>query len=96
MGWFDNCKTEDDAKLLFRKLAKLFHPDKGGDNDLMMQLQSHYDSFFNLKMFPLKFFSGNIPTNASIPLFNLQLRINFLFLRINLRINFVYLNSHSM
>lgn len=32
---FHECKTEEDVKRVFRKSAQLFHPDKGGDAELM-------------------------------------------------------------
>ena|SRR3972149_2420541 len=40
---FHNCKTEEDAKKLFRKLCLLIHPDKGGSNELMILLNEGYE-----------------------------------------------------
>lgn len=45
MKFFIDCKDTDEAKVIYRKLAKLFHPDKGGSNELMIELQSQYDKF---------------------------------------------------
>jgi hemerythrin-like domain-containing protein len=45
MNFFNDCKTQDEAKTLFRKLSKMFHPDKGGDPEFMMELKKQYDDF---------------------------------------------------
>jgi len=44
LNFFANCQTKDQAKEIYRKLAKHFHPDKGGDVDLMKELQNQYDN----------------------------------------------------
>ena len=49
---FQNCKTADEAKTLFRRLAHFLHPDKGGESDLMILLQDEYDMI-------LEFFRNN-------------------------------------
>ena len=43
--YFKNCKTEDDAKSLYRKLAKKYHPDnnKTGDKTIFMTIKKEYD-----------------------------------------------------
>lgn len=48
---FHNCKSEEDAKKLFRKLCLLLHPDKGGSNELMILLNEAYELYLkpNLK-----------------------------------------------
>lgn len=45
MKFFNECKSEEEAKALFRKLAKHFHPDMQGDNDLMIELKKQFDNF---------------------------------------------------
>lgn len=45
MDIFCDCKNIDDAKALYRKLSKLYHPDTGGDKDLMMDLTKQYECF---------------------------------------------------
>lgn len=43
MKYFNNCKTKQDAKKLFRELAKTNHPDKGGSNDIMVEIINEYE-----------------------------------------------------
>lgn len=38
-----SCKTQEELKSLFRRLAMLLHPDKGGSADLMNILKESYD-----------------------------------------------------
>lgn len=45
MQFFSDCKTQCEAKDLFRKLSKHFHPDVGGDADLMRELIDQYDKY---------------------------------------------------
>lgn len=42
---FHNCKNSDEAKTLYRRLAKILHPDKGGYADLMALMQDAYELF---------------------------------------------------
>jgi curved DNA-binding protein CbpA len=42
---FHRCKNESEGKTLYRKLAKVLHPDLGGSDDLMVLLKETYDSF---------------------------------------------------
>ena len=59
MKFFSDCKTQEEAKKTFNRLAKLFHPDKGGDKDLMIELKNQFDSFDpNKKEEPLHFKSN--------------------------------------
>ena len=48
MVFFENCKTVEEAKKLYKKLAFENHPDRGGSNDIMQQINSEY-SFFVAK-----------------------------------------------
>lgn len=46
MDFFSACKTQDEAKATFRKLAKVFHSDiSGGNNDLMRELIKQHDAW---------------------------------------------------
>jgi len=45
MRFFSDCKNVDEAKLIYHRLAKLFHPDHGGDNEMMSMLTAQYDEF---------------------------------------------------
>lgn len=45
MDFFSDCKTQDEVKARFRQLAKMFHPDQGGDPSYMIQLQEQYDKW---------------------------------------------------
>lgn len=45
MKFFDGCTNADDAKKIYRQLAKCFHPDKGGSLELMTELQKQYESW---------------------------------------------------
>jgi phosphoribosylpyrophosphate synthetase len=42
MKYFQNCKTLDDVKSKYRKLAKEHHPDKGGDTKVMQEVNLQY------------------------------------------------------
>lgn len=48
MVFFNDCKTLDEAKKLYKKLAFENHPDRGGDNEKMQQINNEY-SFFVAK-----------------------------------------------
>lgn len=43
VNFFSNCKTLDEVKQLYKTLAKQHHPDKGGDVEIMKQINSEYD-----------------------------------------------------
>lgn len=44
---FHKCKNSDEAKTLYRRLAKMLHPDKGGASDLMILMQEAYELFLS-------------------------------------------------
>lgn len=46
---FETCKNPTDLKTLYRSLAKLLHPDKGGSTDLMTRLTQSYE--YHLSIF---------------------------------------------
>lgn len=43
MKHFKNIQTIEEAKKLYRELAKLNHPDKGGDLAIMQEINNEYD-----------------------------------------------------
>jgi hypothetical protein len=43
MKHFSNVQTLDEAKKLYRELAKLHHPDRGGDTAIMQEVNKEYD-----------------------------------------------------
>ena len=43
MKHFTNIATIEEAKKLYRELAKIHHPDKGGDVEMMKLINSEYD-----------------------------------------------------
>ena len=43
MKYFENISTLEEAKKLYRELAKQHHPDKGGDVEVMKVINSEYD-----------------------------------------------------
>ena len=43
MNYFKNIKTLEEAKKLYRELAKLNHPDKGGSIEAMQKINFEYD-----------------------------------------------------
>lgn len=45
MKFFYGCTDEKEAKAIYHKLAKCFHPDKGGSNELMIELKKQYDNW---------------------------------------------------
>jgi hypothetical protein len=42
MKWFNQCVTLDEVKGLYKKLAKQYHPDLGGDTVTMQELNKEY------------------------------------------------------
>lgn len=62
MRFFTDCKDQDEAKSIYRKWAKILHPDKGGDPDLMAKLKGQYDDYKSGKVIQPEFkqaFTGN-------------------------------------
>lgn len=41
-GYFKNCGTVDEIKREYHKLAFLYHPDKGGDTEIMKTINNEY------------------------------------------------------
>lgn len=46
MKYFNSCKTLEELKKEFRRLAMLHHPDRGGDVETMKQINAEYDIIF--------------------------------------------------
>ena len=42
MKWFNECRTLDEVKALYKKLAKQYHPDLGGDTETMQLINKEY------------------------------------------------------
>ncbi|RKR84271.1 hypothetical protein BDD43_4503 [Mucilaginibacter gracilis] len=42
MKWFNNCGTLEEVKALYKKLAKQYHPDLGGDTVTMQEINKEY------------------------------------------------------
>ena len=45
MQYFKDCKSTEEVKKLYRELANKFHPDKGGNNESMAELNKQYHSW---------------------------------------------------
>ena len=46
MKYFTNCKSIEEAKRLFHKLAIKHHPDLGGDTVIMQEINSEFEKVF--------------------------------------------------
>ena len=42
MKWFNECTTLDEVKTAYKKLAKQYHPDLGGDTATMQEINKEY------------------------------------------------------
>jgi curved DNA-binding protein CbpA len=42
MKWFNDCQTLEEVKAQYKKLAKQYHPDLGGDTSTMQQINTEY------------------------------------------------------
>lgn len=42
MKWFNECQTLEDVKATYKKLAKQYHPDLGGDTVTMQEINKEY------------------------------------------------------
>lgn len=47
MNYFKDCRTLEDAKKIYHKLAFELHPDQGGTNDSFKELQKQYEAFLS-------------------------------------------------
>lgn len=48
LKFFNDCKTLDELKAMYRKLANKFHPDHGGDAETMKAINAEHDSLFEI------------------------------------------------
>ena len=48
MTYFTNCKTLDELKSEYRRLAMIHHPDVGGDTATMQAINAEYDRLHNI------------------------------------------------
>lgn len=46
--YFENVKTMKELKTLYRQLTKKWHPDLGGDNDIMAAINVEYETAFEM------------------------------------------------
>ncbi len=46
MKYFANCKSLEELKKEFRRLAMIHHPDRGGDVEMMKAINNEYDMMF--------------------------------------------------
>ena len=42
MNYFQNCRTQEEIKKEYRRLCKIHHPDLGGDEEIMKELNRQY------------------------------------------------------
>jgi len=47
MKWFKDVKTLDELRLMYRKLALLHHPDRGGSTAAMQEINNEYEILSN-------------------------------------------------
>jgi curved DNA-binding protein CbpA len=45
MSYFDDCKTNDEAKTRYHKLVMEHHPDKGGNADTFKKIRKEYENW---------------------------------------------------
>ena len=48
MKFFTNCRTLDELKAEYRRLAMIHHPDRGGDLETMKQINAEHDALFEI------------------------------------------------
>lgn len=46
-NFFENCATLDALKAEYKRLAKRYHPDMGGDTATMQEINNQYEAAFN-------------------------------------------------
>jgi len=46
MKYFDQIQTLTELKIAYKKLAQAFHPDNGGDIEIMKAINNEYDNMF--------------------------------------------------
>lgn len=48
MRYFSNCNTLEELKAEYRRLAKIHHPDLGGDTETMKAINNEYEKAFEI------------------------------------------------
>jgi len=43
-AWFSGCNTTDEIRKRYHKLAMQYHPDRGGSNEVMAEINAAYDA----------------------------------------------------
>lgn len=46
-NFFENCRTLEELRTEYRRLARIHHPDVGGDEETMKRINSQYEAAFN-------------------------------------------------
>ncbi len=49
--FFKDCRTLQEVKQQYKKLAMQYHPDRGGDEETMKQINQAYDSIISNPFF---------------------------------------------
>ena len=49
--YFTNCTTLDELKAEYRRLAMKYHPDRGGDTEIMQRINAEYEAKFEYLKF---------------------------------------------
>jgi len=44
-AWFNHCQSLEEAKAEYRRLCFMYHPDRGGDNEVMLAVNRAYATF---------------------------------------------------
>lgn len=68
--YFQSCKTKQEAKKLFRELAKINHPDQGGSTSEMVAIIAEYEIM--MKKLPSQKVESNNTENQTEEEFNLH------------------------
>ena len=48
MRYFNNCHSLEELKAEYRRLAKIHHPDRGGDTEVMKAINNEYEEAFKV------------------------------------------------
>ena len=48
MKYFTKCTTLEELKAEYRRLAMLHHPDRGGDTEIMKEINREHDEIFEI------------------------------------------------
>lgn len=87
MKFFIDCRSISEAKEVYRKLAKVFHPDKGGDAELFRELTTQFDNFSpqskmytpnNMGSWQSSFYQFNSKSNAELEISRLKAHVESL------------------